>query len=193
MSIWVPYRPRRNRYRRYSRSSATRSCSYRSLESSPIIKDYSLNHGKRGWGKTRGFSAKGRGARGNPSGFPQFVRRRRTKNFQSFSAGRVPAENTLTQPPWAASPVTDVTGEGGGRGESGEAPPAADEANRFRGSGAIGGPNRAGNRNAATVQACSPLTHSPVCSRMYFRAFMAYSSGLALAGSCSASTSSQPW
>ena len=44
----------------------------------------------------------------------------------------------------------------GGRGESGEAPPAADEANRFRGSGAIGGPNRAGNRNAATVQACSP-------------------------------------
>ena len=35
--------------------------------------------------------------------------------------------------------------------ESGEAPPAAEKASRFRGSGAIGGPEGAGNRNAATV------------------------------------------
>ena len=39
----------------------------------------------------------------------------------------------------------------GGVGETGEAPPAADEASLFRGSGAIGGPKGAGNRNAATV------------------------------------------
>ena len=30
-------------------------------------------------------------------------------------------------------------------------PPAAEKASRFRGSGAIGGPEGAGNRNAATV------------------------------------------
>ena len=35
--------------------------------------------------------------------------------------------------------------------ETGEAPPAAEKASRFRGSGAIGGPEGAGNRNAATV------------------------------------------
>ena len=35
--------------------------------------------------------------------------------------------------------------------EIGEAPPAADEASRFRGSGTIGAPDRRGNRNAATV------------------------------------------
>ena len=35
-------------------------------------------------------------------------------------------------------------------------------------------------------------SYSPVCSRMYFRPFMAYSRGFALAGSCSASTRSQP-
>jgi len=35
--------------------------------------------------------------------------------------------------------------------EIGEAPPAADEANRFRCSGTIGCPERAGNRNAAAV------------------------------------------
>ena len=39
----------------------------------------------------------------------------------------------------------------GGVGETGEAPPVADEASLFRGSGAIGGPEGAGNRNAATV------------------------------------------
>ena len=39
----------------------------------------------------------------------------------------------------------------GGVGETGEAPPVADEASLFRGSGAIGGPKGAGNRNAATV------------------------------------------
>ena len=38
-----------------------------------------------------------------------------------------------------------------GEEESGEAPPAAEKASRFRGSGAIGGPEGAGNRNAATV------------------------------------------
>nr|WP_326215001.1 hypothetical protein [uncultured Oscillibacter sp.] len=39
----------------------------------------------------------------------------------------------------------------GDRGESGDAPPVAGEASRFRGSGAIGGPNGDGDRNAATV------------------------------------------
>ena len=39
----------------------------------------------------------------------------------------------------------------GGVGETDEAPPVADEASLFRGSGAIGGPKGAGNRNAATV------------------------------------------
>ena len=39
----------------------------------------------------------------------------------------------------------------GGVGETGEAPPAADEASLFRGSGAIGSPKGAGNRNAAAV------------------------------------------
>jgi hypothetical protein len=37
------------------------------------------------------------------------------------------------------------------RMEIGEAPPAADEASQFRGSGTIGAPNGRGNRNAATV------------------------------------------
>ena len=37
--------------------------------------------------------------------------------------------------------------------EIGEAPPAADEASQFRGSGTIGTPNGRGNRNAATVTA----------------------------------------
>ncbi|MCI6568112.1 MAG: hypothetical protein MSF32_04320, partial [Dysosmobacter sp.] len=36
-------------------------------------------------------------------------------------------------------------------GETGEAPPAAEKASRFRGSGAIGGQEGAGNRKAATV------------------------------------------
>lgn len=36
-------------------------------------------------------------------------------------------------------------------GETGEAPPAADKASLFRGSGTIGGPDRDGNRQAATV------------------------------------------
>ena len=39
-----------------------------------------------------------------------------------------------------------------GRGETGEAPPAAEQASRFRGSSAICGPVRAGNRIAATVK-----------------------------------------
>ena len=34
--------------------------------------------------------------------------------------------------------------------------PAAEKVSLFRGSAAIGGPNRAGNCNAATVSACSP-------------------------------------
>ena len=37
--------------------------------------------------------------------------------------------------------------------EIAEAPPAADEASQFRGSGTIGTPNGRGNRNAATVTA----------------------------------------
>lgn len=39
----------------------------------------------------------------------------------------------------------------GGVGETGKTPPVADEVSLFRGSGAIGGPEGAGNRNAATV------------------------------------------
>lgn len=35
--------------------------------------------------------------------------------------------------------------------EIGEAPPVAEEASQFRGSGTIGTPNGRGNRNAATV------------------------------------------
>jgi hypothetical protein len=35
--------------------------------------------------------------------------------------------------------------------EIGEAPPVADKASRFRGSGTIGAPEGGGNRNAATV------------------------------------------
>ena len=37
--------------------------------------------------------------------------------------------------------------------EIGEAPPVAEEASQFRGSGTIGTPNGRGNRNAATVTA----------------------------------------
>ena len=63
------------------------------------------------------------------------------------------------------SPGGESKGEGpqprpfeslGGVGETGEAPPAADEASLFRGSGAIGGPKGAGNRNAATVLKSRP-------------------------------------
>lgn len=36
--------------------------------------------------------------------------------------------------------------------ETAETPPVAEKVRLFRGSGAIGGPNRAGNRNAATVE-----------------------------------------
>ena len=43
-----------------------------------------------------------------------------------------------------------------GVGETGEAPPVADGASLFRGSGAIGGPKGAGNRNAATVLKLRP-------------------------------------
>ncbi|MDY3281796.1 hypothetical protein, partial [Dysosmobacter sp.] len=42
-------------------------------------------------------------------------------------------------------------------GETGEAPPAAETASLFRGSGTIGGPNGAGNRIAATV-VCKAVT-----------------------------------
>ena len=58
----------------------------------------------------------GEGARGTPAGVPQLICLRQIKALKSFSAGHAPAENPSTQPPWAASPVTDVTGEGGGRG-----------------------------------------------------------------------------
>jgi len=40
------------------------------------------------------------------------------------------------------------------KGETAEAPPVAGKARLFRGSGAIGGPDGAGNRSAATVYAC---------------------------------------
>ena len=51
----------------------------------------------------------------------------------------------------AGSPAATQRSGCGGEEESGEAPPAAEKASRFRGSGAIGGPEGAGNRNAATV------------------------------------------
>ena len=57
----------------------------------------------------------------------------------------------------ASEKYIDLAAQGGvtsahtGEGETAEAPPVADEARLFRGSGAISGPSRAGNRNAATV------------------------------------------
>ena len=48
------------------------------------------------------------------------------------------------------------------------------------------------NRGGAGLFSRPAAVYSPVCSLMYLRALMAYSSGLARAGSCSASTSSQP-
>ena len=51
----------------------------------------------------------------------------------------------------AACGGTSPPGEAPLEGETGEAPPAAEKASRFRGSGAIGGPARPGNRFAATV------------------------------------------
>ncbi|MCI6568162.1 MAG: hypothetical protein MSF32_04570, partial [Dysosmobacter sp.] len=51
----------------------------------------------------------------------------------------------------AGSPAATQRSGFCGEEESGEAPPAAEKASRFRGSGAIGGPEGAGNRNAATV------------------------------------------
>ena len=48
--------------------------------------------------------SKGRGL-GETIRFPQFVRPRRTKESQLFSPRRVRGENSLTQAPWARSPV----------------------------------------------------------------------------------------
>ena len=62
---------------------------------------------KKGWGK--------------PCGFSQFVRRGRTKKSQSFSAGRVPAENTLPQLPWAA--FTSLRTGGGAARRGARSPP----------------------------------------------------------------------
>ena len=59
----------------------------------------------------------------------------------------VRGKNTLTRAPGAHTPVTRR------HWETAEAPPAADVARLFRGSGVIGGPFRAGNHNAATVEA----------------------------------------
>jgi len=53
------------------------------------------------------------------------------------------------------------------RMEIGEAPPAADEASQFRGSGTIGTPNGRGNRNAATVTAAKNGSRLfAVCGRL---------------------------
>ena len=53
------------------------------------------------------------------------------------------------------------------RMEIGEAPPAADEASQFRGSGTIGTPNGRGNRNAATVTAAKNESRLfAVCGRL---------------------------
>ena len=53
------------------------------------------------------------------------------------------------------------------RMEIGEAPPAADEASQFRGSGTIGAPNGRGNRNAATVTAAKNGSRLfAVCGRL---------------------------
>jgi len=56
--------------------------------------------------------------------------------FQSFSPRHVRGENTKTQPPGAAftsEPISLVVGE------TAEAPPVAEKARLFRGSGGIGG------------------------------------------------------
>ena len=66
------------------------------------------------------------------------------------------------------------------RTETGEAPPAADEANRFRGSGTIGTPNRRGNRNAVTVDcgARSFFWHAQVAPKNDLNLFAAVRGGL---------------
>ena len=61
---------------------------------------------------------------------------------RSPSGGEV--QNRGPQAPWSGRFK-------GAWGETGKTPPVADEASLFRGSGAIGGPEGAGNRNAATV------------------------------------------
>ena len=53
------------------------------------------------------------------------------------------------KPPWGVRVRNNTLREE----EIGEAPPVADEASQFRGSGTIGTPNGRGNRNAATVTA----------------------------------------
>ena len=53
--------------------------------------------------------------------FPRFFRLKAKEDVQSFSAGHAPAENSLTQPPWAAS-TSPQTGEGGSKG-GGQRPP----------------------------------------------------------------------
>ena len=50
---------------------------------------------------------------GKTFGFPQLICLRQLKNLKPFSAGYAPAENTWTQPPWAASPVTAVVARRG--------------------------------------------------------------------------------
>lgn len=53
------------------------------------------------------------------------------------------------KPPWGVRVRNNTLREE----EIGEAPPVAEEASQFRGSGTIGTPNGRGNRNAATVTA----------------------------------------
>ena len=90
---------------------------------------------------------------------PNNPRNRREKAFQTKFEMPPPASFLLTPSKGAFSfrrnqmghPTKAQRSGFCGEEESGEAPPAAEKASRFRGSGAIGGPEGAGNRNAATV------------------------------------------
>ena len=81
------------------------------------------------------FPKSGKRGQGKPCGFPRLTCRGQIKEFKSFSAGHppegpllprwgnspsAPAENSLTQPPWAAS-TSPQTGEGDLKG--GQRPP----------------------------------------------------------------------
>ena len=91
--------------------------------------------------------------------FPAFVDTMRLSGWSSDLAPSGPARSASLRTT-RSIPGGKSKGEGpqslpfeslGGVGETGEAPPAADEASLFRGSGAIGGPKGAANRNTATV------------------------------------------
>ena len=76
------------------------SCFQRAEPSAPLHLFCPAPHSRDGKGQGKTF------------GFPQLICLRQLKNLKPFSAGYAPAENTWTQPPWAASPVTAVVARG---------------------------------------------------------------------------------